>query len=353
MIIPIKDANRVFFTYNGTPMPVKQIYYNDSSVTYIKIFEDFYSQYLTFENIGETTEWIKFNKTLGVGLSSISYSTDNGVTWTTTSFGTDYTPQTITVDNIAPGSKVLWKGVINDGYTNLYGYFSTQGYNILYGNINSLVLGDLFIGNDTCFRFDSAFSGDNGNTIKITDASNLILPAKHLIPSCYFNLFSNCTDLVGCPKLPATVLANNCYSQMFFNCIRITDMPELPVTDLASKCYYAMFMYCSHLAVSKDLPATTLANNCYEMMFQNCIRLHTAPKLYASVLTQGCYKNMFYGCTSLNDVTCLAEDISATDCTTDWLLNASATGTFYKSPVMTSWNTGTSGIPGGWTVQDA
>ena len=49
----------------------------------------------------------------------------------------------------------------------------------------------------------------------------------------------------------------------------------------------------------------------------------------------------------------LATDISATNCTKDWTYGVSSSGTFVKSTSMSSWTTGTSGIPSGWAVQDA
>ena len=59
---------------------------------------------------------------------------------------------------------------------------------------------------------------------------------------------------------------------------------------------------------------------------------------------------MFYGCTNLNSVTCLATDISASNCTTNWLRNVAATGTFYKAASMEGWTENSaSGIPTGWT----
>jgi hypothetical protein len=58
---------------------------------------------------------------------------------------------------------------------------------------------------------------------------------------------------------------------------------------------------------------------------------------------------MFNNCVSLNYIKCLATDTSAEDCTTNWLYNVSATGTFVKAPNST-WTTGANGIPDGWTV---
>lgn len=100
------------------------------------------------------------------------------------------------------------------------------------------------------------------------------------------------------------------------------------------------------------LPATSLTQNCYYGMFYRCTSLAKAPELPAPVTKSGCYMSMFYGCSSLSSITCLATDISAGG-TYDWVNGVAASGTFVKAPSMTSWTTGTSGIPTGWTVQDA
>lgn len=98
------------------------------------------------------------------------------------------------------------------------------------------------------------------------------------------------------------------------------------------------------------LPATTLYSCCYIEMFRNCTSLTKAPDLPAAKLQSKSYYQMFYGCTSLRSIKCLATNISASDCTTDWLSGVSATGTFTKASSMTGWTEGASGIPTGWTV---
>ena len=100
------------------------------------------------------------------------------------------------------------------------------------------------------------------------------------------------------------------------------------------------------------LPATTLAQSCYASMFLNCKSITTAPILPAATLTLECYQAMFRGCTSLNSITCLATDISASNCINGWTNNVAASGTFTKAASMTSWTSGTSGLPSGWTVVD-
>lgn len=61
---------------------------------------------------------------------------------------------------------------------------------------------------------------------------------------------------------------------------------------------------------------------------------------------------MFKGCTSLHYVKCLAT-IILSNTTSQWLDGVSTSGTFVKAKDMTSWGSGESGIPSGWTVEDA
>lgn len=127
-------------------------------------------------------------------------------------------------------------------------------------------------------------------------------------------------------------------------------------TSLSGKknAFRALFQGCTHLKSAENLilPATTLAENSYYNMFSNCSSLTTAPTLSATTLTSYCYYNMFYNCASLNSITCLATDISATNCTSYWLNGVASTGTFRKAASMNDWTTGYSGIPSNWTVID-
>ena len=88
-------------------------------------------------------------------------------------------------------------------------------------------------------------------------------------------------------------------------------------------------------------------------MFRGCTNLTTAPNLSATTLANYCYYGMFYGCTSLNYIKMLAININYTSCLSNWVKGVASTGTFIKHPNMTSLSSGTSGIPTGWTVQNA
>ena len=193
------------------------------------------------------------------------------------------------------------------------------------------------------------------------DCTNLqsapVLPATIMAESCYGAMFAGCTSLQTAPELPATTLAADCYNEMFNGCTGLTIAPELPATVMVHKCYYDMFGYCTNLQTAPALPSTSMAYWCYNKMFEYCTSLTTAPVLPATTLAQGCYIWMFFGCSNLNYVKCLATDISADNCTLNWLTNVSPTGTFVKAAGMEDWEIGVNpddgeqyGIPEGWTV---
>lgn len=123
----------------------------------------------------------------------------------------------------------------------------------------------------------------------------------------------------------------------------------LPATTLVEGCYASMFSNCAKLKNTPSLPATVLAKNCYDNMFGSCKALTQGPALPASTLAERCYNQMFSSCYELAAVTCLAEDISATDCLQDWLSIVHGTGTFTKKAGVV-YPSGNSGIPSGWTV---
>ena len=178
------------------------------------------------------------------------------------------------------------------------------------------------------------------------------LPATTLTSYCYSDMFQDCTSLTVAPALPATRLADYCYSSMFQNCSSLTIAPVLSATTLAVGCCLDMFNVCTSLTtVPATLPATTLADYCYKEMFSGCTSLTNAPALPAPTLADYCYIQMFFQCSSLNSVTCLATSISEIYIYR-WLYGVSANGTFTKAAGVTSWGTGISGIPSGWTVKD-
>lgn len=146
---------------------------------------------------------------------------------------------------------------------------------------------------------------------------------------------------------------NNFQSIFGSSGVTYADHLILPATTLTTSCYSGMFNSCPYLETTPELPATTLAMSCYNSMFANCSSLTTAPELPAPTLVSGCYSGIFASSSNLRYIKCLATNISASGCTSGWVSGVAATGTFVKASTMSSWTTGTSGIPSGWTVQNA
>ena len=261
--------------------------------------------YLTIEALSGGTFYVRN--------ANIGYSV-NGADWETTTGDTALA--------LNQGDEVRFKGTA--GGNSLF-FGNTLAFNA-YGNIESLEYGDDYKG-QTSVKAGSAFASCFKSCSGLTDASNLVLPATTLTADCYKNMFGVCTSLTTAPELPATTLTVNCYAFMFDRCRSLTTAPELPATILAQGCYQYMFPDCRSLTTAPELPATTLADYCYYGMFQ--------------------------GCTGLNYIKCLATNISATNCTSNWVYGVAATGTFEKDPSMTGWTTDVNGIPSGWTVVDA
>lgn len=229
--------------------------------------------------------------------ATISYSMDSGVTWTTISGLTGGTQI-----QVSSGDTVMFKGDNATYGTNGLGFLgfsnSTAGFKV-YGNIMSLIDSQGFI-SATTLSSQWTFAHLFANCTGLTDASNLVLPATSLSFGCYEQLFLQCTNLVSAPELPATVLSPYCY-ELMFGFTNLIEAPVLCATTLTDHCYFAMFRFCG----------------------------------------------------SLQKVVSYATDISANDCTVDWLKGVPAEGTFEKAPGMTSWPSGSAGIPTGWTVVDA
>ena len=348
-----------------------------------------------------TTVTFTFNGTM-------SYSTD-GVTWNNYASGSS-----VTLDE---NETVSFKGYMGAPAINsrdvIFNNIQCDKLCYVSGNIMSLIDAAGFVGNTVLedvdnYTFGMLFS-ENTN-IDIRSENPLSLPATKLANFCYASMFYGCTSLTTAPELPATTLAtycyggmfadcsrlmtapallattladhcyeemfygctslteapallaetlaDHCYGSMFSRCTKLTSAPALPAETLAEGCYNGMFEDCTSLTTAPELRATTLTPYCYYRMFSRCTSLTTAPELRATTLTEWCYTYMFQGCTSLNSVTCLATNISADGCTYYWLDGVAASGTFTKAASMESWPTSSwlndySGIPDGWTPQDA
>lgn len=236
-----------------------------------------------------------------------------------------------------------------------------------------------------------------------------ILPATEVEYGCYATMFSGCTSLTIAPELPATTLqsgATGCYSCMFSDCKNLETAPYLPATGhIPENGYRWMFDGCTSLKnVQPVLPFTSVARCSCQFMFSNCQSLETAPEVNITATTGNyglgymfadcinlknvqktlpvveninlnTYYYMFAVCTSLEKAPILPiEDVgtanpyycmfqgssklkwvacyrkSGSDSATNWLNGVSPTGTIwvYRD---TTYPSGISGIPNGWTVK--
>ena len=312
------------------------------------------------ELIAETTLTMEESLTI-VGATSISVVDKGTATHNLEYYDTSVGSWNAMTGPITPQGKVYLRGNIYSkgvkNYCKINIQNSTSNNVYIGGNLGSINGGHRVCTSDT--KFYSLFRDNNflviGNN---TFAPNLILPYMSGIAGVYERLFMrvNFNDYYMPPELLSTTgVAPGAFNSAFRES-NIWTAPKLPVSKvIPSTCYANMFNRCLNLMdVSNiELSADEIGTEGCLQMFYYCEHLKKAPVLKISTLGSGCYKNMFFNCKNLNYIKCLATDISATDCTTDWVNGVSATGTFVKPANMTGWTTGTSGIPAGWTIENA
>ena len=291
------------------------------------LWEKVEPDYLYIENVDESDCELSFTTNSSTTLppsdkytNKVEFSTDKK-TWTTWNFDT---ANTLT---IPIGGKVYLR---ND--SGVFSYYGTDGYYYL-TSIKTTMKCNV---------------GGNLNTLLNYNEEILDISDKR---SCFRRLFIG-AKIVDASKLvmPATTLSEYCYADFFVNNSSLIAPPELPAVNLADNCYYKFFYGCSSLNASPSLPATTLAVACYMGMYERCYKLTNAPILPATTLAESSYKEMFASCSSLNSITVYADDISAKNCTSNWLNGVASTGTFnnYGSAIYTK-DSG-DGVPAGWRV---
>lgn len=289
---------------------------------------DYSQDYFTIESLEDNNE-IKLDKIKSPNNVELSYSTNNGETWTTMTISSS-----VNFTVINTGDKIIFKGVNNTfsgSWDNYHQFRPTKNFKV-YGNAMSLLYGDNFINNSE-FASGSTHNlcGLFYNTATLINAENLILPATTCTVSCYNGMFRGCANLTTAPQLPALYSAQDCYSSMFEGCINLEVAPEINLVDMSQNCCKRMF------CMNRNNKITTP-------------KMTKSPILRCATGVNGCYEEMFKGNGNLIEITCLLTNNS--QATTNWLLNVSSTGTFKKSPLKTNWETNVSNIPSGWTVQD-
>ena len=194
----------------------------DNDDVHYNPIHDFSNDYLTFTAL-EDNETFTFKIDSSIGgtyVSDVSYSLDNGTTWTTTNVTSGDTDLYITTPSVNAGSKVLWKGnaeVYGKSGDNCVFSSNDKNFNVE-GNIMSMLYGDDFMGKND-----------------LTDKN-----------TCFAWFFSRCELLVNAKNLilPATTLANNCYGGMFGES-GLTQEANIPDELVPLSSTYCSTMYCS------------------------------------------------------------------------------------------------------------
>lgn len=291
---------------------------------------DYSQDYFTIESL-EDNNTIKIAKTKSPANLSLSYSTDNGSTWTdlTISAGQDFT-------TINTGDKIIFKGVNNSfssAWDSYYRFNTSKNFKV-YGNAMSLLFGDNFTSNSeftsgTTHNLCGLFYG----TTTLIDASNLILPATICTISCYNGMFRGCTNLVNGPKLlPALDVPQDGYSSMFEECVKLTEGPEINATTVSGNTALNR-MFC----MNRNSKVTAA-------MTKSPILRITNPSAYYNV-----YQQLFCGNGNITEVTILAQGTNLSF--NNWLNNTNSGGVI-KKPQATTLKSGNSGVPNTWTTQD-
>lgn len=232
------------------------------------------------------------------------------------------------------------------------GYFS---FGNMFNNCTSLITSPEFTveeinGSSACIRM---FSGCTSLT-KVDAHLLSIYPYN----GSYEQMFANCTSLTSVTEIAVATsgVGQTAYSKMFYNCSSLTHpqiasigTSDIPFSNSSLNLDY-MYYGCSALTEAPELPLEPRYFT-YSHMFYNCKSLTRAPELPARTLDNGRgYSNMFCGCSNLNYVKCLATSRDSYYNTEFWLSGVASSGTFVKPSSMTSWGTGPSDIPSGWTI---
>lgn len=144
------------------------------------------------------------------------------------------------------------------------------------------------------------------STMKVVDASQLILP-KSTSPSCYYNLFGNCSTLEVAPSLPATNVATEAYKAMFKNCSSLRAVPAMSFKVVEQEGCNNMFAGCTSITSIPVINLNSLSSGCFAYMFDGCTGITSIPagSVYGSnrqIAPNQCCMQMFGGCTSLQTV---------------------------------------------------
>ena len=257
--------------------------------------------------------------------------------WPTTPSEHDYSKDYFTIVSLEDNN-VIYFGVKNAAYSKTISV-STDNGNTWTDYTSSEPLNDSFVFGTSIASLNTGekilIKGNNTNYCNnvLDERNNYFSSEKR------FNVEGNIMSLIyGDNFIGQNILPNESYIfARLFDQVSATNLHKNTIVS----------------AENLILP-TTLRTGCYYGMFYLCTLLTTAPVLPATTLVTACYENMFNGCSSLNYVKCLSTETESGshDQTNNWLRGVSSSGTFVKD-ANTTWPSGESGIPSGWTIQNA
>ena len=280
-------------------------------------------------------------------VDGISYNIDNNNVATVTSrTDSKYEGEIIIPDCFAYEGKTYY-------VRSIYSYAFSDCVNLTSVSIpNSVVTIGSYAFKD-CSSLSSVSMGENIQIIDVQAFSGCKSLEAINIPDNTTSIrnyaFYGCTSLLSVTiGNGVTEIANGAFSSC-------TNLQHITIGENVRYIGSYAFSGCTSLTLapssigssSTHMPASACTN-----MFFNCRSLTTAPELPVRTLRTYSYSGMFTGCAKLNSITCLATNISASNCLSNWVNGVAASGTFTKAAGV-SWPRGTSGIPSKWTVVEA
>ena len=311
--------NQFYGSANGNPLVAGSAVTPSSSTTvgnvvYQKITNgstppptpqhDYYKQYFTLATDDGTSGTFTLPNLHNMELS---YSTDSGSTWTTTSdTGITITCSTVMIKGTNNGA---WGNGDNDSYS----IKANKNFHAE-GNIMSLWYGDNFSGQTTLTINGACGSLFQGNTY-LTSAENLKFPARTIGSYCYATVFKNCSNLSGSVTIECENTTTESLVITFENCSSLTKISFPNLTGITgSNCMYYTFNGCTALE---------------ELYMPSLVTFATYSHTYANLSSLRVFVNTANG--------------------TSFSYNGSISQncTFYKNS-----NASWSGLPSSWTVVD-
>lgn len=291
-----------------------------------------------------TIEALEDGLTAKLSTNTCEYCVDGDGNWKTLSAGT-------ATASINSGHTLSFRGNLTPATDKGIGTFTISKKCNLKGNCMSMLFGDNAANNYSLSGKNYAFYNLFYNCKNLIEVSTTLLPATILSNYCYKYMFDACSNLRNAPNLPAIDVLTDSYRGMFYECSSLTTPPVIEGLNYGQSSCLGMFNLCSSLVTAPSMNPKTVSLYCFQGMFENCINLTSFEVGLNTLSTAYTRRLMFNGCSKLNYIKFLTVNQDS-HISTDWVKGVSSNGLFIKHPYA-NFNVGTSGIPSGWTIQDA